>query len=37
VIEKFNEFDDLDEISDDKADLCVKTLPQNRLIKKMTI
>lgn len=25
--EKFNEFDDLDEISDDKADLCVKTLP----------
>ncbi|CAD8056123.1 unnamed protein product [Paramecium sonneborni] len=35
--EKYNEFDDLDQISDDKADLCIRNLPQNRLMKKMTI
>ncbi|CAD8144237.1 unnamed protein product [Paramecium octaurelia] len=35
--EKYYEFDDLDKISDDKADLCIRNLPQNRLMKKMTI
>ncbi|CAK88358.1 unnamed protein product (macronuclear) [Paramecium tetraurelia] len=35
--EKYNEFDDLDKISDDKADLCIRNLPSNRLMKKMTI
>ncbi|CAD8059120.1 unnamed protein product [Paramecium sonneborni] len=35
--EKYNEFDDLDQISDDKADLCIRNLPQNRLMKKLTI
>ncbi|CAD8141381.1 unnamed protein product [Paramecium pentaurelia] len=35
--EKYNEFDDLDQISDDKADLCIRNLPLNRLMKKMTI
>ncbi|CAK58626.1 unnamed protein product (macronuclear) [Paramecium tetraurelia] len=37
LTEKYYEFDDLDKISDDKADLCIRNLPQNRLMKKMTI